>query len=117
MQTGGLLRLRLTSPPSRPFPRQGQDLEAIEGLRPEAQASAGPAPSAIALGQPGLSYRYVRTFGVTGEPYSADGTHLNHPNGIFVDGADALYVVEEKGFRPLKYDASGPILLLVGSPR
>jgi len=101
-------------PPPRPFPRQGQDLEAIEGLRPEAQASAAPAPSAIALGQPGLSYRYVRTFGVTGEPYSADGTHLNHPNGIFVDGADALYVVEEKGFRLLKYDASGQNVLILG---
>ena len=58
---------------------------------PAAQAQ----DSALAgLGQPGLSFRYVKTFGVTGEPYLPDGTHLNQPMGIFIDAADNLYVAE-----------------------
>ena len=63
--------------------------------------------AAVALGQPGLSFRYVQTFGVTGEPYLADGTHLNKPNGLFIDASNNLYTVEENGHRLLKFNSSG----------
>lgn len=69
---------------------------------------------AVPMGQPGTSFRYVQTFGVTEEPYPADTAHLNHPNGLFIDGSDNLYVVEENGFRLLKFNASGVNQLVVG---
>jgi hypothetical protein len=66
------------------------------------------------LGQPGLSFRYVGTFGVTEEPYPADVAHLNGPNGMFIDATDSLYVVEERGQRLLKYDDAGVVTLTIG---
>jgi hypothetical protein len=38
---------------------------------------------AVTLGQPGLSFRYVQTFGVTEQAYTADAQHLNGPNFSF----------------------------------
>jgi hypothetical protein len=73
-----------------------------------------PQKSSLTLGQPGLSFRYVKTFGVTGEPYPADTAHLNRPYGITVDGADNLYVAENNGDRVLKYDSSGANTLALG---
>lgn len=66
----------------------------------------------VTLGQPGLSFRYVQTFGVTEEAYLADAQHLNHPNGLFIDSGDNLYVVEELGHRLLKYRLSDNANLL-----
>jgi uncharacterized protein YjiK len=70
---------------------------------------------AIALGQPGLSYRYVQTFGITETPYFSDTTHLNRPQGLFVDGSNNLYVVEEQGHRLLRYNSSGVNTLVIGT--
>ena len=78
---------------------------------PAAQAQ----DSALAgLGQPGLSFRYVKTFGVTGEPYLPDGTHLNQPMGIFIDAADNLYVAETAGAQVKRFNASGVNTLTLG---
>lgn len=72
--------------------------------------------AAVALDQPGLSFRYVETFGVTEQAYPADVQHLNHPNGLFIDSSDNLYVVEEWGSRMLKYRTSdGFNLLSIGT--
>lgn len=78
-------------------------------LSSEASASVD-----VALGEPGTSFRYVKTVGVTGEPYPADALHLHHPYGIFVDQADSVYVVEEHGWRMLKYTADGTNSLILG---
>ena len=72
------------------------------------------ATSAVTLGQPGLSFRYMQTFGVTEQPYIADAQHLNAPNGIFIDDSDNLYVVEERGARMLKFNSAGSNLLSIG---
>jgi len=88
----------------KPFIRPGAPSMGIQ--------SAGAA--SIPLGQPGLSFRYVQTFGITREPYLADGNHLNSPNGLFIDGSNNLYVVEEKGHRLLKYNAFGANTLIIG---
>jgi hypothetical protein len=88
----------------KPFIRPGAPSMGIQ--------SAGAA--SIPLGQPGLSFRYVQTFGITGEPYLADGNHLNSPNGLFIDGGNNLYVVEEKGHRLLKYNTFGANTLIIG---
>ena len=47
-------------------------------------------------------------------PYLADGQHLNRPNGLFVDGSNSLYVVEEAGHRMVKYNLSGANVLTIG---
>jgi len=82
---------------------------------PPSAGSIARGVSAAAVGQPGLSFRYVETFGVTEQAYLADVQHLNRPNGLFIDGSDNLYVVEEWGSRMLKYRTSdGANLLSIG---
>ena len=69
---------------------------------------------AVTLGASGLSYRYIQTFGVTGEPYFADTAHLNRPTGLFMDNSNNLFVAEESGNRVLKYNAAGSNLFALG---
>jgi sugar lactone lactonase YvrE len=77
-------------------------------------ASASPDAPAVALGQPGTAFRYVRTFGMTEEAYVPDLQHINGPGGLFIDGNDNLYLVEERGARVLKFNAAGQNLLVMG---
>ena len=78
--------------------------------------STGPANApAVNLGQPGLSFRYVHTFGVTEQGYLTDGQHLNAPSGLFIDGGNNLYVVEEHGNRLLRFNSAGVNTLAVGT--
>jgi hypothetical protein len=69
---------------------------------------------AVSLGQPGTSFRYVQTFGVTETPYFSDTTHLNQPRGLFIDGNGNLYIAEEQGCRLLKYTSTGTNTLAIG---
>jgi len=82
-------------------------------LRTTSAGSQNLAPT-IALGQPGLSFRYVRTFGKTEKAYLADNIHLNRPLGLTID-ANKVYVVEEAGSRMLKYNSSGTHLMSIGT--
>ena len=74
---------------------------------PSGDLGAQGVSAAVALGQPGLSFRYVETFGVTEVPYTSTTTHLNQPYALAVDGADNVYIAEGKGHRVLKYDSAG----------
>jgi len=69
---------------------------------------------AIPVGEPGLSFRYVQTFGISEEGYLTDGDHLNAPSGLHIDGSNNLYVVEDHGYRLLRYNASGNNTLSIG---
>jgi PKD repeat protein len=71
--------------------------------------------AAAAVGQPGLSFGYVRTLGVTGQPYPGDAQHLNEPYGLYVDGGDNVYVVEYGGSRVLRYNAASGNTLALGT--
>ena len=71
--------------------------------RPPAEADA----PKVELGQPGLSYRYVKTLGTSRVPYFVDLVHINRPLGLFIDSGNNLFVTEERGQRLLKYNASG----------
>ena len=62
----------------------------------------------------GLSFRYLRALGQTVTPYFADTTHINRPHGLFLDGDNNLFVVEEQGRRILKYNAAGANQLAIG---
>ena len=75
-----------------------------------ASQAALPAQDPVTVNQvaPGLSYRPVKTLGVSGEPYLPEtGTvYINRPGHLLLDPVDnSLYVVEENGYRLLKYNA------------
>ena len=112
-------------PPERPYP-PGSERPAHY---PERSAEVGEEPfrypkneiagtqslgPAVELGEPGTSFRYVETFGVAEEPYPVDGEHLFTPNGMIIDSGDNLYVVEENGYRMLKFDSNGANQLIIG---
>lgn len=59
-------------------------------------------------------FQYVRTLGVTGEPYRTDERHLNTPWGVAVAGDGSIYVTESLGHRLLKFSASGNALWSIG---
>ena len=61
----------------------------------------------VALGEPGLSYKYESTIGTYGEPYPFSGDHINQPEGLFVDPDGALYVAERVGSQVIKYGSDG----------
>lgn len=82
--------------------------------QPASPAGQPDAPDAPALGHPGLSFAYQRTFGTTGVPYFVDLEHLNTPAGLFVDGAGSVYVIENEGSRLLRFAADGANSLHVG---
>lgn len=71
-----------------------------------AVGAASPASVIPPLGAPGTSFRYVESFGTSGQPYMEDATHLNYPVGVAVEGG-ALWVAEERGRRALKLSAPG----------
>jgi streptogramin lyase len=79
-----------------------------------AQTPQSPTQPEVDLGEPGLSYRYVQTYGETQVPYFADANHLNSPVGLFMDGSDNLYVTEDWGYRVLKYDPTPNNVLVLG---
>lgn len=73
--------------------------------RPKPSA-ATPGAAQISLGQPGTSYQFIGNLGFFQQPYFADTEHLNRPHGLFIDGANNLYISEESGQRVLKYNSS-----------
>jgi hypothetical protein len=112
------LTLVLTAAVAAKEPPDGGTSEEGPALSPSAplgiNSVEGVRAPAVPLGQPGLSFRYVQTFGVTEEAYPTDAQHLNTPYGLFIDDGDDLYVVEERGFRMLKFNATGANQLIVG---
>jgi len=88
---------------------------AVAVAGPPADEEPAPGAAALSLGEPGLSFRYVATYGVTEMAWLADVDHLNHPNGLGIDGADNLWVAEGDGFRVLKYDSAGTFQMSIGT--
>ena len=79
----------------------------------EPQASIASAPT-IAIGQPGLSFRYVRTFGETEVAYLADTGHVNFPYGVAADGTN-VWIGETFGHRALKFTSAGAFVSAIGT--
>jgi sugar lactone lactonase YvrE len=83
-----------------------------------AAVAADPQADAVIppLGQPGLSFRYVQTFGETGVAYFEDTQHLYAPMGLGVDGNN-VWIAEYEGLRALKFTSSGQFLQQIGKAR
>jgi DNA-binding beta-propeller fold protein YncE len=69
--------------------------------------------SNIAVGQPGLSFRYVQTFGEVETGYLEDNNHFYDVSGIATDGTN-LWVTDSWGNRVVKFDGSGNFLQKIG---
>lgn len=86
----------------------------VKGTAPEAAPFASPLPP---VGESGLSFAYDRTIGQNETPYLADNQHLNQPSGLYRDPATGdIYVVENRGSRVIKYNASGVYQMQIGKP-
>ena len=112
--------LTVSAQPPEPDLRSGRagDTPAAETWRgpvagPLVQPAAAPASAAVDLGQPGLSYRYVRTFGEAERAYFDDTSHLNYPYGLTTDG-DNVWVADSDGLRAVKYTGDGTFLAQIG---
>lgn len=84
-----------------------------ETVKPTSAYSSGKVE--IAVGEPGFSFRHVQTFGTSEIGYLTDSYHLNAPSGVFIDANDNLYVVEDNGYRLLRYNSSGVNTLTLGT--
>ena len=82
-------------------------------LAKSGDASTQDIHSAVALGQPGLSFRYVKTFGETETAYFTDTAHINYPFGLGTDGA-GVWIADSVGRRVLTCTASGPCATFIG---
>lgn len=77
-------------------------------------SQTAPLSPTVDLGQPRAVFGYTRSLGESVTPYLVDSQHLNAPNGLFIDGNNSLFVVEENGYRALKYTSAGVNTLTLG---
>jgi hypothetical protein len=103
-------------PPRGPHPVHPMDVRLDEKPAPRpamsGMGSAGVRPAQV--GDPGLSFHYVDTFGETEVPYTSTTTHLNRPEALAVDGTDNVYIAERLGHRVLKYNSAGTFQMQIG---
>ncbi len=79
----------------------------VQASRP---AGAPTASAAVSSTAPKMFW-YERTFGETEAPYLADPDHLHVPQGVGLDAAGNLWVVESA--RALKYTTNGALLMSI----
>ena len=92
-----------------PYP-EAVPLHAPSAVGPEADLST----QTLTLGQPGLSFRYVDTFGETGAAYPGDSAHLNYPWGLTTDNNGNIWIGELWGNRAMQYDSAGSFQQQIG---
>jgi len=99
----------------QPMPFQDRD-EAKSFSHPVAAGERGAqsvrAPT-VDLGEPGLSFRYVKTLGESEVAYFDDAAHLNGPYGVGSDGTH-VWIAECEGRRALKYSSDGSFVMQIG---
>ncbi|OUC09787.1 hypothetical protein RY27_00725 [Litorilinea aerophila] len=69
--------------------------------------------AAIPLGQPGMSFRHVQTFGVTREPFIETNDHFYWVEGIGTIG-NAVWIGDLLAHRAVKFDANGNFIAQIG---
>jgi sugar lactone lactonase YvrE len=109
-----LLTLALTSVAAAQAPLPGgEDRTNIREGATSDLTALSLAPSVNAIGQPGFSLRYVRTFGQSETPYFDDPNHLFGPTGLGTDGNN-VWIAEDTGRRALKYKNDGTFVMQIG---
>ncbi len=105
----------LSSPPvsTRPLVIGSAQAEGTGSALATSAATIIVASPSVTTGQPGLSFRYVQTFGQTDEAYIDDHSHLNYPYGVTTDGAN-VWVADRSGLRAVKYQSDGTFLTQIG---
>ena len=86
---------------------------ALPGMDGLPAGAKNPSLPAIALGTPGLSFRYVQTFGETEKGLLEDDNHFYDVAGVTTDGTD-LWVTDSWNNRVVKFDNSGNYLQKIG---
>ncbi|MGB9753195.1 MAG: hypothetical protein ACPL89_13230, partial [Roseiflexus castenholzii] len=76
-------------------------------------AAEGISASSLPLGQPGLSFRYVQTFGVTQEPFTETNDHFYWVEGVGTVGNN-VWIADLVAHRVVKFDSSGNFLTKIG---
>jgi len=69
--------------------------------------------SDLDLGQPGLSFRYVQTFGESEVAYYEDTSHIVYPFGVGTDGTH-VWIADSDGVRALKFTHTGSFVMQIG---
>lgn len=101
-------------PTPEPFSWEGPEGHPLSRFPagPSLQAT-GIGPAAVSFGQPGLSFRYVQTFGVTEEPFFETNDHFYWVEGVGTVG-NAVWIADTLAHRVLKFDASGNFITKIG---
>ncbi len=90
------------------------DLDLVPPMRqPKGRTTAPVLPGPLALGAPGFSLRYERTFGLTERAYFDDSAHINGAYGLGTSGTN-LWVAECEGRRALNYTSGGAFVKQIG---
>lgn len=101
--------------PAEPLPPLGFPIE--KGYPPHSALKEMTAQSIegtnINLGQPGLSFRYVQTFGVTQEPFIETNDHFYWVEGVGTIG-NSIWIADTWGHRVVKFDSSRNYIKKVG---
>jgi hypothetical protein len=90
-------------------------LEAFSLLKNAQSPVSADMEAMVPVGQPGLSFRYVKTFGETEVAYLVNTTHLNFPYSVSAIG-NSIWVGELWGNRVLKYTSGGAFQKTYGTP-
>ena len=82
-------------------------------LSGSAAEEGGMTAAAVPLGQPGLSFRYVQTFGKTQEPFIETNNHFFGVEGVGTIGND-VWIADTHAHRVLKFDSNGTFQRKIG---
>ena len=100
-------------PPRPDVVSAGDEAKPIAGRPAITGDLASTAAPTIAIGQPGLSFRHMQTFGETERAYFDDTTHLNYPYGLTTDGNN-VWVADSDGLRAVKYRSDSTFVSQIG---
>jgi hypothetical protein len=95
---------RLPDAETRPF--WPQPIPGFTGQSAAPMGAFGAQAAAFSLGQPGLSFRYVQTFGVTEEPFLPSNNHFYFVEGIGTV-TNTVWIGDHLGRRAVRFDNAG----------
>jgi PKD repeat protein len=102
---------RLPDAETRPF--WPQPIPGFTGQSAAPMGAFGAQAAAFSIGQPGLSFRYVQTFGVTEEPFLPSNNHFYFVEGIGTV-TNTVWIGDHLGRRAVRFDNAGVYIQTIG---